>query len=199
MHFAFFALTGTPGGLPPELPPLPPVRIIINDNPYDWLFTYLSAILGFIQFVFLFCLTVYTFRSAAHQKLSERKATWYHKVVVDFSITNVSAFVERNIPLLESLITEMHAYPGYSPEVRDGISKFKVDLSTLLDALQRRVECFPASPTKKLSVAFLELEDQVTEWFDPAKFDLQDVRRTLNKFQGVVLSSLRDFEFNQWH
>jgi hypothetical protein len=195
MHLLSFG----PGPLPGSIPPLPPIRFIIDDNPYDWLFAYLAPALGFVQFVFLFCLTVYTFRSAAKQKLAERKAAWYHKVVVDFSITNVSDFVERSIPKLESLITEMHSFPGYSNDVRDGFAEFKGDLSALLDALQRRLECFPKSPVRDVSAIFLGLEDEVAEWFDPAIFDRQDVRRTLNRFQGNVLGRLRDFEFNSWH
>jgi hypothetical protein len=140
-------LVGAPGSSIKGFPTIPAPRIIVSDNPYDWLINYLPTAVGFVQFLLLFFLTVYTFRNAAIQKVAEREATWYHKVVVDFSISSVTNFVEQSIPLLESMLREAEQNPSYNLKVRDGISKFKSRLSRLLDGLQRRIECFPGNPS----------------------------------------------------
>jgi len=55
-------------------------------------FTWLPILISFAQFLLLAGLTFYIFRKNAAQKITERHAAWFHKLIVEGALPKVIEF-----------------------------------------------------------------------------------------------------------
>jgi hypothetical protein len=181
-----------------------PPDIIFLDQPFNWLPTVVSA----LQFVLLVCLTLYTFCAGIRTKISERRAAWYHKVVVDPMIPLICAFfAEAEKILCEAsalLITNRAAnQEGIGKDVALKITDFKKLLYDLSRNLQYRLLAFSSEYEDRVSRLLETVENDMTEWFakqaacEPhAQRD--DLVKLLRCSQTHLFRTLIEIEFETW-
>jgi hypothetical protein len=181
-----------------------PPDILFLEQPFNWL----QIAVSIFQILFLGFLTIYTFRSGARQKLAERRAAWYHKLVVDPMITKISEFFEKAEVTLcgAAELAESHraeAKKGIGTDAKKKIATFKKSLYEISRDLQYRLSPFGSDHEKKVSDLMDALEDDVTAWFDfqakaAAHEQREDLSKLLKRAEVSLFRSLIDIEFETW-
>ncbi len=181
-----------------------PPKILFLEQPFDWITPVVSA----LQIIFLGFLTFYTFRINANQKIAERQAGWYHKLVVDPMIDVISIFFDEAEGILcaaAKLAAEHRTAKksGVGAEARKKIAAFKKKHFQVSRDLQYRIEPFGAEHAQRIEALMEEFENVVTEWFEKeskaapheAKDDLV---KALKEAEVGLFRELIDIEFDAW-
>ncbi len=137
-----------------------------------WVSSLLPAGLSFVQFILLCCLTIYTFRGGAAQKVAEREAAWYHKIVVDHAVAQIATSFRAISEVLCSAAGECEKLraigndDALDPVIKNTIAAFKSQVFALSEDIAGRVSTFEENLVKLVIQRLERLEDEVTEWFD---------------------------------
>jgi hypothetical protein len=185
------------------LPQKPP-EILFLEQPFNWIQTLVSV----LQIMFLGFLTFYTFRSNANQKIAERQAGWYHKLVVDPMIDVISTFFDEAEDILCSaakLAAEQRSAKksGIGAEARKKIAAFKKKHFQVSRDLQYRIEPFGPGHAQRIEALMEEFENVVTGWFEKeskaAPHDAKDdLIKALKEAEVGLFKELIDIEFETW-
>jgi hypothetical protein len=179
-------------------------EIVFLEQPFSWVQPVVSA----FQIVFLGFLTIYTFRSNSRQKIVERQAAWYHKLVVDPMIDKVSEFFDQSEKILCAAAKLADDYRagrqvGLGPDATKNITAFKELLYDLSRDIQYRISPFGFQHEERVSQLIDDFEDKVTLWFDQqarasSHEPRADLRKLLKNAQVGIFKELIDIEFDTW-
>jgi hypothetical protein len=171
--------------------------------------TWAPVTLSFLQFCGLAWLTWYIFVRGTKLKTAERKANWYHKIVVDHSIRVLAEFFDGTKEILCNCTERLPGLTGqatqteYDALVRSTIAEFADRLRLMRDDLSGRLSFFNSKVTERFLERADRLEDDVTDWFDAYKRARQfEQRDSLPKLfidcQNELLGIINQFEFDTW-
>jgi hypothetical protein len=171
--------------------------------------TWTPIALGFAQFCVLAWITWYVFVDGSRQKVAEREATWYHKIVVDHSIQAMSGFFAIatkalcvcSIDLLQ--LADAKTEAAYDQKIRETLAAFKKSLAEMRNDVSGRLAFFDAKTHSSFLARTDRLEDEIALWFDAYKKAQAYDHRTslpevLNSCQSELLGIIKQYEFNQW-
>lgn len=187
-------------------PPCP--QIIVQPAPSFWA-TWAPAIINVIQFAGLAVLTLFTFSRGSKQKVDEREAVWYHKVVVDHALAAMADFFFQSQILLEERTNKLKELSGatFQQEFDETVSKTLAEIKSKLHQMSLdiagRLAFFNTAPTRDFLKHADNLEDEIAKWFDTFKraepfLERKSLPQILRDSQIVMFSVLRDFEFKSW-
>jgi len=181
----------------------------VNGHANDLFGVWLPVGLSFLQFVGLAYLTYHIFASGARQKVAEREAKWYHKIVVDYCIDLMATFFDATrsalcdcaieLPKLEA--AEKHG--EFDTLIRRTLADFKRKLHTMSTDASRRISFFDAEAEKGFLERVDRLEDEIAAWFDSyingQPFDQRaSLPRALSACQNELLEIIKSYEFSEW-
>jgi len=191
--------TSAPGQRPPE--------ILFLDQPFNWL----PATLAFSQFLVLAALTYYIFRRNSAQKIRERRADWYHELVVDRAVSMLVEFIDRSCDSLRSSARQVQVLKrsdALSSEVDEyiigkALKDFKDELRRTRRYVCAQAGVFDKQLDKQIFDRFMRLEDDVTAWFNrEAQAEADEGRTPLAELliacETEIINSLISFEFSTW-
>jgi len=170
---------------------------------------WLPIALNLIQFLLLCGLTYYVFAKNAQQKVAEREANWYHKIVVDHCIDLLASFFQRETQILCECIVELDQFRVSKQEedvdklIRGTLANFKARLHTLNADASGRLSFFDKYSEQRFLNRMDKLEDEVTEWFNIYKnaqpFDNRcSFPHILTECQNYLLETIKSYEFQTW-
>ena len=173
------------------------------------LVTWAPIALNLIQFMCLAGLTYYIFARGSRQRVAERKAKWYHKIVVDHCVEALREFFRDSETLLCGCSLELSKIdPGNQPEkfdqlIQGALANFKAKLHAINMDASGRISFFDEATTKLLLARVDKFEDDVAAWFDQYKksqpFDHRtSLPRLLTKCQNELLEIIMNYEFSTW-
>ena len=182
-------------------------QIVFLDQPLNWV----PTILNLLQFILLAALTYYIFRRNTGQKVRERRADWYQKLVVDGAVPVLIKFVDKSCDELRvsaRKISEMKANNAHHTEIDafvtdTAVKTFKDSLGRAQRYLCAQTRIFDAKLEQLMANRFMQLEDDVTNWFnkevhsepDAARVDLTNL---LIQCQTEIVNALIECEFSKW-
>lgn len=165
-------------------------------------------VVGGIQFLIGIGLTFYTFRKNALQKTEERRASWYHKVVVDRAIPLLFTYSDLERAALEkaALDCEMAKFDQTATALEidakyaSALADFQSRLRPLRAELTNLALVFDRKLFEGVQSVTLTLDDAVSEWFYQAKNIgtlrvAKSVGDILSDFHRDVLTTIREYEF----
>jgi hypothetical protein len=169
----------------------------------------LPIVMNFLQFLMLASLTYFIFVNNARQKVAEREANWYHKIVVDHCIDLMGSFFRNQSDFLceASVNAEAFRHAGKDQEaddlIRATLGEFKGKLYSMSGDIDGRLGFFELALGRAFVSRTEQLEDDVTKWFDTYKksqpFDQRDsLPRALTVCQNDLLRLLNSYEFETW-
>lgn len=164
---------------------------------------------GALQAWILWRLTYFIFERNAQQKVSERQASWFHKVVIDPQVPALESFFLEIDAVLDVAATrcqqaKLSAQTAVFDEVsRKAIEDFTHTLITARRRLVDRLRVFDDGFADEIGDRFLALQDKVTEWFDQmrSKKAIQgttSLSDSLNEAHNGIVRRLMEFEFTKW-
>jgi hypothetical protein len=161
-----------------------------------------------VQFLALAGLTFYVFWSNATQKIKERHAEWYHKVVVDYAVAKLEAsFADLQRTLLEAAVrvdTLSRAdLTAAREESKKAISQVKRTIFDLRSEMGFRLSAFDSVLEDSFTKHLETLENETMEWFalqpDRNCYDANtSLPAILAKAQVNLLRELMTYEFTNW-
>ncbi len=190
----------------PAAPRVSPPQIVFLDQPFGWI----PTTVGLLQFVLLAGLTYYIFRRNYQQKTMERKAEWYHRLVMDFAIENITLFASTQTKIvsdLASAVNDLKSRRAPTTEIDDairrGLASFQDALYEVVRPLGSRLEVFSTPLEHAVTDRSMQLDDEVSQWFateatarpGESRIALTDLLRT---WQSKCLQLIRDYEFERW-
>ncbi len=171
--------------------------------------TWTPAAISLAQFLVLAYISWHVFVDGSRQKVAEREAIWYHKIVVDHSIGSMARFFDEATKLLCLCCTDLQmlinskAESEYDKRISRALAEFKESLTAMRNDISGRIRFFD----ERTKTAFLQradqLEDEITLWFDTYKranaYDHRDsLPHVLNSCQIELLGIIKQYEFNEW-
>jgi hypothetical protein len=179
-------------------------EVIFVDQPFSWIPTAISV----FQFVALLGFAIYTFRFQAQQKIRERQAAWFHKVVVDPLIDRIDDFFSRSLETLHiaaGLVDKdrLSGASAISQQPKHEIAFFKEKMFGLSAEVSRRLGPFDSKVQVWAAGLFDKLEEDVTRWFDSQLLTMphqrrEDLDNILVEFYKTLLRGLIRMEFQRW-
>jgi hypothetical protein len=182
----------------------PVVTCVTAPSPPNWW----PVIVGGIQFLIGLGLTIYTFAKSARQKTEERRASWYHKVVVDRALPLLFSYADSERSLIEKAAWDCEAArmnvanPGADIDFRysAAVAEFQARLRPLRAEIVNIALVFDEELSKSVASHMLNLDDSMSDWFYQAKSQgtlrvTKTVGEILSDFHRDVLSDLRKYEF----
>jgi hypothetical protein len=190
--------------IPLDAPPISRPEVIFVSSPFNWLPVAISV----FQFLALLAFAIYTFQSNSRQKIRERQAAWFHKVVVDPLVSQIDIFFTASVAMLHTAadLVDRDRVSGanvLSHESKQEIAKFKSTMFDLAAEVSRRLQPFDPATERWASGLFDNLEEAVTKWFDSQLFvkphqRRQDLDSFLVEFYTSLLRGLMQMEFKHW-
>lgn len=182
-----------------------PTQIILN-QPFGWI----TPVVSFIQFVLLALLTFYIFRRNYRQKEMERQAEWYHRLVMEFAVVEVTKFFSEgaiNLAAVAGKVDRLKASGAQRAAMDEmlvaELSSFKELLFNLSRVLGGRLSVFNRELEQCSAKKFQDLEDSVSHWFEkeaeakPGESRI-GIAQVLSDSQSDLLKTLRDYEFSEF-
>ena len=190
--------------------------IVVVQQKLGWI----PSVLSFVQFLGLAYLSVYTFHRTRQDKIEEsdraiadkrreRRAVWFHKVVVDEALKKVPEFTEKTSCRLREL---SKAYmrdkidPNFQgdPEdqIREAIGEFQIGLSEVTTSLAARIRVLDIDLAKALLSNSDQYEAKVSNWLNGLitrqPFDkCESLPDVIAEGEVAILKLLCDSEFNE--
>jgi hypothetical protein len=187
------------------LPPMPP-RVIFEETP--WWQLHVPTIVGFVQFLLLAALTFFIFWSNSAQKIREREADWYHKVVVDPAIEYLKELLGVMQKELFDAAEQVEKLRAVNIEKARGRSKnaigaAKAAIFELRAQMGFRLAAFDPALEQGFTDELESLENQLTKWFtthpERHSYDASEsLPSILTKAQMNLLRRLMRHEFSVW-
>lgn len=181
-----------------------PVTCVCGGTSQNWW----PIIVGGIEFAIGIGLTIYTFRKTFHQKIDERRGSWYHKVVVDRAIGLLFSYLDAERAACEAsaLACEIARSSGSLSQTEidqkyaSAVTEFQQRLRPVRDEITNLALIFDKQLFDKVQTTLLTLDDNVSNWFyDAQTVGILRVSPTilviLSDFHRDVLTILRDYEF----
>ncbi len=179
-------------------------QVIFIDHPFSWVPTAISV----FQFVALLAFAVYTFHSQGQQKIRERRAAWFHKVVVDPLVDRVDDFFTRSLEMLHKAADLVDrdralAATAISEQPKQDIAVFKGVMFGLSAEVSRRLKPFDSAADAWANELFERLEEDLMRWFDSQLVIKPHQRRDaldsiLVDFYRRLMGGLIRMEFRHW-
>jgi hypothetical protein len=193
----------------------PIVQII---QPHGWL----NPALQLIQFLSALALGIATYlvtrrdkreelTSAGSDKTRERKAIWFHKIVVDDAVEMLTNFANSMKAKLENAAakdTKLRIEASGDKakleiadrELGEAMTEFSVELSRLISSLAMRIQVIDIELARKITASGDEQDKAVTEWLqkniDRKTFDgRSSLSEVIFSAQTQILRLLFDYEF----
>jgi hypothetical protein len=168
-----------------------------------------QAILLMAQTALLVIIAIWTSRTGSRQKIRERRAGWYHKVVVDYALPSISDFFRKASSNLQRTAAECTTFRNSSQAlpldlvVKKAVAEFKIALYKVQDDVADRAAVFDLELKEAVSALLDALEEDVTEWLDVHAFshtrqNEKELPKLLAESQTELLKILYDFEFTQF-
>lgn len=200
-NWTTFLLNAALATAPCADPPVPPGKTPLE--------IWLPVGTSFLQFLVLAVLTYYIFARNARQKVAEREASWYHKIVVDYCIGLMSEFFVQTSEVLCKCAIDLPNLRGagnqqqFDELIRRTLANFKRELHTMTSDASRRLSFFEASLSERFLDRVDRLEDEVAGWFDNyingQPFDQRSsLPRALSACQNELLEIIKSYEFSKW-
>lgn len=185
---------------------------LVLQIPPDWYARTIQiaqAILLLAQTVLLAIIAIWTSRTGSQQKIRERRAGWYHKVVVDSALPSIADFFHSTSSNLQRTSAECAKLRETSQTltldlvVKKAVAGFKDALYELQDNVADRAAVFDPALKERVSLLLDRLEEDVTEWLDVHAFshtrtNEKELPKLLAESQTELLKILYDFEFDQF-
>jgi hypothetical protein len=179
-------------------------EVIFVSQPFSWV----PVAISLFQFLALLAFAVYTFRTGARQKIRERQAAWFHKVVVDPLVERIDTFFTVSVEMLHkgADLVDRDRVSGatvLSRDTKEEIGKFKDAMFDLAAEVSRRLQPFDPATERWASGLFDNLEEAVTKWFD-AQLSVkphqrrEDLGSFLVEFYTSIFRGLMQMEFRHW-
>ena len=180
-----------------------------NTSPHAWI----QPTVGICQIVvtillafILWRLSFIVFVKNAEQKITEREAAWYHKVVVDPQLKSLTDFFTDadRVLVLGAETCERAKSNDRAAEMETAAGKAIKEFNELLLPAQRSlsdtVNCFSNDLGIETRQLFEQLQDQVTGWFEELRESRpvdsrQSLPALLSGCQNQIITRLRAFEF----
>jgi hypothetical protein len=189
-----------------QLPALPATRIVFQET--LWWQLYIPVIVGFLQFLMLAGLTFLIFWSNSTQKIREREAEWYHKVVVDHAILSLDeSFGVLQRALFEAA-KEVEALRAANVEnartrAKKAVKDAKTVIFELRSAMGFRVASFDARLEQEFTRELELLENEIVKWFttqpEHQSYDAcESLPVIIMRGQTNLLRTLMRHEFTTW-
>jgi hypothetical protein len=170
--------------------------------------TYFPTIVGFVQFLLLALITIFVFLSNATQKIRERQADWYHKVVVDHTVARLGELFGRmQGDLLQAAETVDQTRRDNLPAALEGskqaIRKAKAVIFQLRSEMGFRLSAFDSALEQSFTQELESLENEIVHWFtsQPERhcYDAStSLPAILTRAQMQLLRVLMYKEFSTW-
>lgn len=198
-----FAFSLAPQQLPcaPWLP-----RIIFAESP--WWQAYIPALIGLVQFLILAGLTYFIYWSNATQKIRERQADWYHKVVVDHAVEKLKELfgqLQKDLFTAAEEVDTLRAtdIDKARERCKGAIAKAKLTIFELRSEMGFRLSVFNPQLEHEFTQQLELLENKIVDWFtrqpDRHPYDSASSLPTLlAKAQIQLLRQLMRHEFSTW-
>jgi hypothetical protein len=177
-------------------------------NPIPWWQTYVPTIVGFIQFLFLSIITIFVFLSNGAQKIRERQADWYHKVVVDHAINGLKELfggMQKELLLAAENVDQLRRdnLQDARKASKQAIGKAKAAIFQLRSEMGFRLSAFDPALEQLFTREVEDLENEIVEWFtsQPERrcYDAStSLPAVLAKAQMRLLHVLMRKEFSTW-
>ena len=170
----------------------------------------MQIIVGVLQAYILWRLTFYIFERNAEQKISERQSGWFHKVVVDPQLLRLSDFFGGSLSALSTAAEKCNQIKSsgskleqFDSVAQSAMQKFTDSMLPVRRILIDSTACFDQGLAKTVGELLLNLQDDVTEWFDKFKNSRPtDSRGSLDEIiaecHNKLLISLKEFDFKTW-
>lgn len=188
----------------PNAPSIGRPEVIFVSQPFSWV----PLAISLFQFLALLAFAVYTFRTGARQKLRERQAAWFHKVVVDPLVERIDTFFTVSVEILHRAadLVDRDRISGatvLSKDLKEEIAKFKGAMFDAAAEVSRRLQPFDPATERWASGLFDNLEEAVTKWFDAQLHVKPHQRREaldsfLVEFYTSIFRGLMEMEFRHW-
>ncbi len=159
-------------------PPISRPEVIFVSQPFSWI----PVAISLFQFLALLAFAIYTFHTGTRQKVRERRAAWFHKVVVDPLVVRIDTFFTGSVEVLHGAanLVDRDRVCGatvLSQDLKEEIAKFKITMFDLAAEVSRRLQPFDPATERWASDLFDNLEEEVTKWFDAQLFAKPHQRR----------------------
>jgi hypothetical protein len=188
----------------PNAPPIGRPEVIFVSQPFSWV----PVAISLFQFLALLAFAVYTFRTGRRQKLRERQAAWFHKVVVDPLVERIDTFFTTSVEILHKAADlvdrdRVSGATALSKDLKEEIAKFKGVMFDAAAEVSRRLQPFDPATERWASGLFDNLEEAVTKWFDAQLYVKPHQRREaldsfLVEFYTSIFRGLMQMEFRHW-
>lgn len=175
--------------------------------PAGWL-SFVPAAVGFLQFLLLAGLTYYIFRSNAAQKIREREAAWYHKIVVDHIVERLETLftgLQKRLLLasVEVDALRVNDVDKARSSSKRAIADAKDVIFQLRSEMGFRLACFDAKIEQAFTIQLELLENEIVKWFtgQPERhgYDASEsLTSVLTKGQMELVRVLMRHEFSTW-
>jgi hypothetical protein len=181
-------------------------QVIFVSAPFSWLPVALAA----IQFLVLTVWAIYAYHRANTLKLREREATWYHKLVVDYSVENLTNFFRDSSEDLEAAAKDFKQHRDRGRQdladgtIQSALAKFGTDLHGIANRVSDRIAVFDQATQQQFLKITDDLQGKVSHWFeDLATAENLDAAApplsSLNlSCKNELFKLLFGFEFNRW-
>jgi hypothetical protein len=168
-----------------------------------------QALLLLAQTILLAIIAVWTFRSGSEQKLRERRAAWYQKIVADHALPLLGTFFrDVNIRLgkaAEECVSLRQQARTIELEklVKTSVADFKQELYRVQGEVFDRAAVFDSELRDSVCSTLDELEEVVSDWFDIHAFsrnrqNKKELAEVLATSHTQLLKILYDYEFSRF-
>jgi hypothetical protein len=170
--------------------------------------SWVPLVVSVAQTLYISWLTYYVFLAGSRQRVAERRAAFFHALVLDKGLANLQLSFENLRMKLESRAENLEKHKNFwTAEIIDEFmaemtTEYNVMLSSTLRRFATRVSVMDRNLAKRLSDHSEQFEDKVTMWFltfaKRSAFEgcdsLPDI---LAEGENEVYRLLHDFEFGE--
>jgi hypothetical protein len=185
--------------------PCPP-RVIFQESP--WWQPYVPTVVGLVQFLILAFITVFVFWSNSAQKIRERQAEWYHKVVIDHAVYQLKELFGHMQKNLLAAAEQVDAFRlAHMDKAREhskvAIGDAKKTIFDLRSEMSFRLSAFDPALEQTFTHDLETLENDIVKWFTTqAEKKCYDASASLPEIlasgQIRLLRTLMRKEFSTW-
>lgn len=175
-----------------------PLHVII-DSPGHPLLQSLPILISGIALV----VSITTFVLAYMKRVRERKATWYHKVVVDDALPKIFKLFELADTIFAGVPADVATQQKTIPRrYTIAMADFSGHLIKTQNSIYERIVVFDPQRAAGLVQVCEDLQDKMAEWFENIfvyrRTNAGDLRSILLEGQRAMINLLYEFEFKHF-
>lgn len=167
----------------------------------------IQTALTVLQIALVTWLTLFTFRRTERQKSEERRAAFFHALILDGGLGKLRDTFDHIGTKLQQAANELDSHRAHwlaariSAFISETMIDYSVNLSTAMRMFALRVHVMDAALAQALSKHCDDLENAVTNWFETAAsrqgYDsCASLKEILVHGENEIYRLLHDYEFN---